>query len=93
MRCLALLSVLLLLVGWVSCACEKDPGSRYRSVSNCPINRMFQPMCGSDGCSYINKDALACAQKENPQLRMVHDGVCEEDLETDDRTMSENNLL
>ncbi|MPC96812.1 hypothetical protein E2C01_092092 [Portunus trituberculatus] len=27
---------------------------------------MFRPLCASDGCSYINDGALACAQKEDP---------------------------
>ncbi|KAK8406815.1 hypothetical protein O3P69_007401 [Scylla paramamosain] len=88
MRCLALV-IGVLLVGWVSCVCEKEPGSRYRTINNCPINRMFRPLCASDGCSYINDDALACAKKDNPQLRFVHDGICKdaEDPKAD------NNLL
>ncbi|XP_045128900.1 uncharacterized protein LOC123514791 [Portunus trituberculatus] len=75
MRCLAFV-IGLLLLGWVSCVCQKAPGSRYRSIDNCPINRMFRPLCASDGCSYINDGALACAQKEDPNLRVIHDGMC-----------------
>lgn len=52
--------------GWATCLCNLEEGKRYRSVT-CPINRLFRPLCGSDGCSYINDDALACARKDNPR--------------------------
>lgn len=52
--------------GWAACLCELEEGKRYRDVT-CPITRVFRPLCGSDGCSYINDDALACAQKDNPR--------------------------
>lgn len=52
--------------GWAACLCELEEGKRYRAVT-CPITRVFRPLCGSDGCSYINDDALACAQKDNPR--------------------------
>nr|XP_045597733.1 uncharacterized protein LOC123757877 [Procambarus clarkii] len=71
------LVVLLLVMGYARCECKPGSGGsegRYRSVSGCPITRMFQPVCGTDGCDYINESALNCAYRDD-----LNSGLSEEE--------------
>jgi len=47
----------------------------------CLCPRIRDPVCGSDGRTYSNKCLLECAQKKNPDLKLVHKGPCQDDRE------------
>ncbi|KAK4303044.1 hypothetical protein Pmani_024915 [Petrolisthes manimaculis] len=75
------------MVGLSSACQHESPGGLFRSVEGCPINRMYRPLCGTDNCTYINDDALACAQMDDRRrnlqdeevVRMAYSGMCNEE--------------
>ncbi|KAK9508104.1 hypothetical protein O3M35_007840 [Rhynocoris fuscipes] len=43
----------------------------------CACNRMYFPVCGTDGKTYINPCYLRCAQRNGkPDLEILHEGDC-----------------
>nr|XP_053645483.1 uncharacterized protein LOC128697679 isoform X1 [Cherax quadricarinatus] len=72
-----LLLLLLLLIEYVRSECRSDPGipkGKFRNVDGCPVTRTFQPVCGTDGCDYVNDSALHCAYEDD-----IRRGVPEEE--------------
>ncbi|XP_011066522.1 PREDICTED: uncharacterized protein LOC105153408 [Acromyrmex echinatior] len=44
---------------------------------NCPMNRNdCNPVCGTDGVSYINQNELACARHCGKNVKLLHNGIC-----------------
>ncbi|CAL4135328.1 unnamed protein product [Meganyctiphanes norvegica] len=73
---------------WGGCPHPRADGSQFRALEGCLINRMYAPQCGSDGCNYVNGDAVRCANtfaltRNLPGVEMSHFGMCEEDKEED----------
>lgn len=76
--------LVLLLVGYASCTCRHETNTNFRSVEGCAMNRMYRPLCGTDGCNYINDNALKCAQdydrsrnlSEEEVVREAYPGPC-----------------
>merc|ERR1711909_4358 len=68
---------------WGLCPHPMTGGSQFRELEGCVINRMYAPQCGTDGCNYVNGDALRCANSQAlrsnlPGVEMNHFGMCED---------------
>ncbi|XP_042205965.1 uncharacterized protein LOC121855162 isoform X2 [Homarus americanus] len=92
------LVVVVLLLGYVSCKCNRmvSTDDRYRNIENCAISRVFRPVCGSDGCKYINGDALICAQNQDRAQGKSEDLVVKEaddELCEDNDTTTGNTII
>ncbi|GAB6030830.1 hypothetical protein CHUAL_007667 [Chamberlinius hualienensis] len=42
----------------------------------CAANKLFFPVCASNGQTYNNRDLLKCASNLDPAVQYVRDGSC-----------------
>ncbi|XP_042858552.1 neurofilament medium polypeptide-like [Penaeus japonicus] len=86
------IALVLFLAGTAWCKCKYEEG--YREVGPCVAKRMYVPLCGSDGCTYVNEDVFKCAEKqdrdrnlsEEEVVKIVFRGRCE-DMPDEDQKM------
>ncbi|OQV13258.1 hypothetical protein BV898_12465 [Hypsibius exemplaris] len=74
-------TISLLTAPWEATAAIDEP-----TACLCP--KILMPVCGTDGRSYTNSCLLECAQTENSNLRVEHQGRCGRRLKKDASAMS-----
>lgn len=50
--------------------------NQYTASQPCNCVLVFEPICGSDGKTYVNSCGFNCALRENANLRIAYDGTC-----------------
>lgn len=61
---------------------SRSEGGENQSNQICACNRMYWPLCGSDGVTYGNDCTFRCAQRKKSDLKVVKQGRCGQDEET-----------
>lgn len=77
---IAIVAVILSTIGAVSDAnAEKQsrPSRGVNSRSACACNRMYRPICGSDGKTYGNDCTFRCAAKAKSSLTIKQRSPCD----------------
>lgn len=55
-----------------------NPGRYENCVKQCPRTPQHNPVCGTDSITYKNEGMLKCAKHCGTDVRVLHEGKCEE---------------
>ncbi|XP_026319218.1 ovoinhibitor-like [Hyposmocoma kahamanoa] len=58
----------------------KDPAEKAKCLKECKLTKNFDPVCGSDGKTYVNPGQLKCARNCGYDVQEVSAGPCDNQI-------------